>query len=287
MASISVLRRKIKGFKSTQQITKAMKMIAGARLARAQKNIINARPYAVKMQQLLSDLSARASEIEAASYPLLKKQVSKKIGLIIITGDKGLCGGFNNNVIRKAMEFINQQPGAEIKAFVVGRKAQEYFRRLNISASGEYSNIFSKLGFVHAELIGQDLIRIYTAENLSKIVMIYNEFKSVISQQVVQVELLPVEKPKQSKRSSIDFIYEPQKDKILESLLPRYVKTQVFRALLESYAAELSARMNAMDNATKSATELIEDLTLHMNKIRQANITTEIADIVGAVEALK
>ncbi|MBU0952610.1 MAG: ATP synthase F1 subunit gamma [Elusimicrobia bacterium] len=287
MPSISALRRKIKGFKSTQQITKAMKMIAGARLARAQKNIINARPYAVKMQELLSDLAVRTSEFEVAAHPLLKKQVSKKAGLLVITGDKGLCGGFNNNVIRKAMEFINQQPGTEIKMFVAGRKAQEYFRRLNITASGEYSNIFSKLGFVHAELIGQDLINIYIKENLSKIVMIYNEFKSAISQQVVQVDLLPVEKPVESKKSKVDFLYEPQKDKILESLLPRYVKSQVFRSLLESYAAELSARMNAMDNATKSATELIEDLTLHMNKIRQANITMEIADIVGAVEALK
>jgi|SRR3989339_70651 len=288
MPSLNILRRKIKGVKSTQQITKAMKMIAGARLARAQKNILNARPYAARMKELLSGFSNESAEGDESLHPLLKKHVSKKIGLVVITGDKGLCGGFNHNVLRKAMEFISSRPGNEIKLFVIGRKAQEYFRRVKITAVNEYSNIFSRLGFVHAELIGQDLIDCYNREKLSEIVIIYNEFKSVLQQELTEFGLLPVKKPAQAeKKAGIGYIYEPQKRELLGSLLPRFVKSQVLRALLESYASELSARMTAMDNATKNASELIEDLTLYMNKIRQSNITTEIADIVGAVEALK
>ncbi|OGS21165.1 MAG: ATP synthase F1 subunit gamma [Elusimicrobia bacterium RIFOXYA2_FULL_39_19] len=296
MPSISSLRRKIKGVKSTKQITKAMTMIAGARLYKAQRNILNARPFAVKLNELLAGLTEKLSTQNKINknwkndsvHFLLERNNTNRIGLLVVAGDKGLCGAFNNNVLRKASEIITQNKDKEFKLYVVGRKAQEYFKRLGLKVENEYINIFSKLGFVHAELIGNDLMKVYKNDKLSKIVLVYNEFKSAIQQNLIEEQLLPIEnQEKTNKKYKTNYIYEPDKIILLSSLLPRFVKARIYRVLLESYAAELSARMTAMDNASKNAGEMIDNLTLYMNKIRQTNITRDLADIVGTIEALK
>ncbi len=290
MASLREYRKKIKTVKSTQQITKAMKMVAAARLRQAQGRILSARPFAVKLNELLVDLAGRivTEEESAAPHPLLKKNESNTIALLLITADKGLCGGFNTNLIKKTLEFLREKEGKDVRFFVVGKKGRDFFKRLNIAFAGEYVQIFNTLSYKHAEIIGDDLIGLYLKENLSEVVVIYNEFKSVLQQRLVSEKLLPIERPaKLSHEHEADYIYEPPRNQLLEALLPRYVKSQIFRALLESYAAELGARMTAMDSATKNAKELIELLTLKLNRTRQAIITREIAELVSGAEALK
>lgn len=340
MPSLREYRKKIKTVKSTQQITKAMKMVAAARLRKAQVRILSARPFAIKMRELLTDLAGRINppvssfskggqkedfghphphlfpqgekeflgndehageRIEReASHPLLQTHVSNKVALLLVTADKGLCGSFNTNLIRKASEFLHENEKKEIRLYIVGRKGRDFFKRLGYSFAGEYVQIFNNLSYSHAEIIGKDLIEIYSKESLSEVVVIYNEFKSLIQQKLVIEKLLPIARP--DKRISppspgpspsrgegheLDYIYEPEKEKLLDALLPRYVKSQIFRILLESSAAELGARMSAMDSATKNASEFIDALTLKLNRTRQAIITREIAELVGGAEALK
>jgi F-type H+-transporting ATPase subunit gamma len=292
MPSVRDLRRKVKSVRSTQQITKAMKMVAAARLQRAQGRILAARPFAEKMRELMTDLRRQLSREEggaAYSHPYLAapQEPSGRVGLIAITADKGLCGSFNTNVLRKCAEFISKRPGTLV--FSVGRKARDLFRGLPCETRGEYVGIFSRLGFAHAELIGKDVMEAYTGERLDSVQIIYNEFKSIVQPRLVVDQLLPIGDviPRESEGEISNFLYEPGREKLLDALLPRSVKAQIFRSLLESAAAELAARMTAMDAATRNASELIESLTLTMNKVRQTGITKEISELVAGAEALK
>lgn len=302
MPSLREYRKKIKTIKSTQQITKAMKMVAAARLRKAQNRIVSARPFAVKMRELLTDLAGRINppvspfskggedwDVDSPPpHPLLESHQTNKAALLLVTADKGLCGSFNTNLIKKASEYLQKNQGKELKLFVVGRKGRDFFARLGYPLAGEYVNIFKDLSYTHAEIIGKDLIQVFLKEQLAEVVLIYNEFKSVIQQRLVVERLLPVERPpKLSAEQKIEFLYEPEKEKLLDALLLRCIKSQIFRVLLESAAAELGARMAAMDSATKNASELMDHLTLKLNRTRQAMITREIAELVGGAEALK
>ena len=272
-------------------------MVAAARLRRAQSRILSARPFAIKMRELLTDIAGRVvvkvefprpKDKNLELHPLLQTNVSKKAALLLVTADKGLCGSFNTNLLRRAAEVIQQNEGKEIKFFAAGRKGRDFLKRMGYTLSGEYLNIFNQLAYSHAEIIGGELIHLYQKERFSEVLVIYNEFKSVIQQKLVVERLLPVERPvKISSEQKIDYIFEPEKEKLLDALLPRCVKSHVFRILLESYAAELGARMTAMDSASKNASELIDALTLKLNRTRQAIITREIAELVGGAEALK
>lgn len=296
MSSLREYRKKIKTIRSTRAITKAMKMVAAARLRRAQGRILAARPFAFKMRDLLGDLAARifqketsySQELFSTLHPLLRTHQTNRIAVLLVTSDKGLCGSFNTNLIKKAVEVLKENENKEIKFFVVGRKGRDFFKRVGYAFAGETINIFNQLSYIHAELIGSELIKAYLQNQLAEVIVVYNEFKSVIQQRLVVERLLPIAKPLQiSEEQKNDFIYEPKKEILLEALLPRYVKSQIFRILLESSAAELGARMAAMDSATKNASELIDFLTLKLNRTRQAIITREIAELVGGAEALK
>ncbi len=302
MASLRDIRRKIKSIKNTQQITKAMKMVAAARLRKAQSRILSARRYAEKMEQLMTDILIRIEGEEF--HPMFVKRDNPRRALLLVTSDKGLCGAFNTNLIREAMKYIRKYGAQNVQLFIVGRKGRDYFRRLGLPVLKEYVNIFNDLGFHHAELILQDIVDAYlgmprstvrvaqdkavVVGDFSAVDVLYNEFKSVVQQKVVLkalLPLLPMSVPVEKMRS--DFIYEPKKEVLIEGLIPRFLKTQVFRVLLESAASELGARMSAMENATKNARELMESLTLTLNRTRQTSITTEILEVVSGAEALK
>ncbi|HOW28347.1 MAG TPA: ATP synthase F1 subunit gamma [Elusimicrobiota bacterium] len=297
MPSLRELRRKVKTIRSTQQITKAMKMMSAARLRRAQNRILGARPFALKMQELVDDLllqlttpSDNDSPDSRYQHPLLTmRRGARSRGLLLVTADKGLCGSFNTSLIRNAIEFIRENKDRKITLFCVGRKGRDFFRRAGYSVKNEYINIFTKLSFAHAELLGRDLMDFYGNPDVQDITVIYNEFKSVMQQRLVRETLLPLSlhtNPNQA-RPAVGFIYEPRRDLLLEALFPRTVKAQIFRILLESAAAELGARMTAMENATRNAAEMIESVTLYMNKIRQGTITKEISELIAGAEALQ
>ncbi len=299
MASLREYRKKIKTIKSTQQITKAMKMVAAARLRKAQSRIISARPFAWKMRDLLMDLSGKLGTVPLGTvpnfpHPLLQTNKSNKIAILMVTADKGLCGSFNTNIVRKTLEVIQEKKEKEILFLAVGRKGRDFFKRSNYPITNEYVNIFNQLSYTHAEIIGQDLIKLYLDKKLSEVLVVYNEFKTVMQQKLTVERLLPIGKlgtvplgTVPNFQDNVDFIYEPPREKLLDALLPRYIKSQIFRILLESFAAELGARMSAMDSATKNAKELIDLLVLKLNRTRQAMITREIAELVGGAEALK
>jgi F-type H+-transporting ATPase subunit gamma len=298
MASLRDIRRKIKSVKSTEQITKAMKMVAAARMRRSQLAILAARPFAVKMEQLVRDLSAlehAAALIEKREerlHPFFESRPQEgPAGLLLITADKGLCGAFNSNLIKAGIEWCKAHQGRKIHAAVVGRKGRDFLHRLRgfeLDLASETVGIFPKVNFTHAELIGKAVLDLYNEKKVSSITVIYNEFKSVAQQRLMKFQLLPIppfegaEKPS----SLSDYGFEPQREILLDALLPRYLKAQIYRVLLESQAAELAARMNAMDAASKNAKELRESLNLGLNRQRQAIITKEIAELVGGAEAL-
>ena len=298
MPSLRELRRKVKSVKSTQQITKAMKMVAAARLRRAQARILAARPFALEMENLLADVLTRVADVnndgilqsDELVHPLLKKREGGVRGLLLITADKGLCGSFNTNLIKKALEFLRENEGRQVAVFCAGRKGRDFLRRLQLNVRGEYVNFFNSLSFAQAELIGKDLMEFFLKEDVQDVTIIYNEFKSAIQQKLVRATLLPLTPPAQAVRPAsqapIDFIYEPGKEQLLEALFPRYLKAQLYRALLDSYASEMGSRMSAMESASKNAKEMIAGLTLLSNKIRQAAITKEISELVGGAEAL-
>ena len=291
MASLREIRRKIKSVKNTQQITRAMKMVATARLRRAQSQALAARPFAQRIEELIQDLANRiqASSKESVSlHPLLNDRSSNEEVLIIVTADKGLCGSFNTNVIRRNLELLKEKKerGKIVHLFLVGRKGRDFFRRL-YPVTKEYVNIFSRLNATHADLIGTELIGFYLEKPISKVTVVYQTFISMIQQKLMVETLLPIDTSNYgSGVRGIDYLYEPRKEEILSALLPRSLKARIYHILLESYAAELGARMNAMENATKNAGELIEGLTLRANKTRQAMITKELSELVGCAEAL-
>jgi F-type H+-transporting ATPase subunit gamma len=286
MASLREIRTKIKSVKTTQQITKAMKMVAAARLRRAQARILAARPFAQKMEGLMTDLIVNVErEVE---HPLFVKREGQRRALLLVTSDKGLCGAFNTNLIRETAKYLTKYGPQNVDLFIVGRKGRDYFKRLGSSINKEYINILNALNFAHAELITADLLAGYQGQPWVAVDMLYNEFKSVIQQRLVVKTLLPlVPLPHVETKQFPDFIYEPAKEVLLEALISRFLKSQVFRVLLESCAAELGARMASMDNATRNAKELMNSLTLTMNRTRQSSITKEILEVVSGAEALK
>jgi F-type H+-transporting ATPase subunit gamma len=297
MASLRELRRKVKSVKSTQQITKAMKMVAAARLRRAQARILGARPFAIKMADMLGDIlwqAAREDDDEVLSpgelqHPLLWGKPGGPRALILITADRGLCGSFNTNLIKRGLEFLRENAGRPLALFCVGRKGRDFFRRFDAPVRQEYVGIFNKLGYAQAEVISHDVMDYFRQAQALDVTMIHTEYRSAIQQNVVQATLLPLAPPERpaATRREAPFLYEPARPRLLDALFPRFLKSQVYRALLESYASEMGARMTAMENASKNAKDLIERLTLTANKIRQAAITKEISELVGGAEALQ
>jgi F-type H+-transporting ATPase subunit gamma len=287
MIGLKALRRRIASIKSTQQITRAMKMVAAARLRRAQERIIEARPYADKMREVLQSLSLRT---DPTIHPLLVRREMKRVALLAITTDRGLCGSFNQNVFRRVEQFIREKKQAyeEVSLIIVGRKGLDYFRRRNVPIVRDYAGRFREIDYPVAATIGKDLVEDYTNEAVDGVFLIYNEFRSPLVQRVMVRDLLPIEPLEVDKDYyAVEYIYEPTAAAILADLLPRYVEVQIFRALLESLAGEHGARMTAMGSATENAQEMIEKLALVYNKARQSAITKEMMEIVGGVEALR
>jgi F-type H+-transporting ATPase subunit gamma len=289
MPSLIDLRRRIRAVKSTQQITKAMKMIAASRLKRAQDRVIAARPFA---QRMLSVLNGLVSRIDQDAHPLLRipAEGEGRPLLIVITADRGLCGSFNSNVIKAAGQFIlNQGPGRAIALGLIGRKGRDFFRRRGFDVRYETVGIFQKMTFADAIEIADAAIEDFVSGTASGVYLVYNEFKSVMTQRIVVERLLPIPRLEgesaQAPGPSVGYLYEPSPDQIFQDLLPRHVQVQVYRALLESNAAFFAAQMTAMDAATRNSTELIENLTLYMNKVRQAAITREIIEVVSGAAA--
>jgi F-type H+-transporting ATPase subunit gamma len=295
MPNLLDIRRRLKSVKNTQQITKAMKMVSAAKLKRAQDRVVTARPFANKMMEVMSGVADRIDE--DFHHPLLDARGDERYLLVLITADKGLCGAFNTNLIKAGQAFINENPGKQIEILAVGRKGRDFFRRRNATLAGEYIGLTGKgrVEFSEALDVARDVIQRFTEDkSIDKAFVVYNEFKSVLQQRVVTAQLLPVarqaeaEDPAGSSQplSRVDYIYEQPAAEIFARLLPRLVETQIFRALLESVASEHGARMTAMDSASKNARELIDSLTLNMNRVRQAAITNEIIEVVSGAAAL-
>jgi F-type H+-transporting ATPase subunit gamma len=263
-----------------------MKMVSAAKLKRAQERILSARPYAQKMSAVLKNLS---DWVNRDLHPLLRRRTPRKIELIVITADRGLCGAFNANILRRAQEFIREKRGAgfEVGISVVGRKARDFYRRRDVVPRQTWVQIFDRLNYTHGVEIGQDIINRYTEAKFDELYLLYNEFKSVMQQRITVQKLLPIEPPETTETLRGDYLYEPDEISVLIRLLPKYIEVQVFRALLESAAGELGARMTAMDAASRNAGELIRKMTLVYNKTRQAVITKELMDIVGGAEAMR
>ncbi len=298
MPSLIDLRRRIRAVKNTQQITKAMKMVAASKLRRAQERVMNARPYAIEMQRVLRRV---ASRVDPSVHPLLTAReitAESRTLLIVVTGDKGLCGSFNTNVIKAGGNFIieSTQP---CTLGLVGRKGRDFFARRGFDVLFEEVGIFQKLRFEDAQSVAKTAIDAFLSGQVDRVMLVFNEFKSVMTQRVVVDRLLPIAQGDVAAadtgfasphggdpRAQIDYLYEPAPLEIFNQLLPRYVEGQVYRALLESNAAFFAAQMTAMDTATKNSADMIADLTLYMNKVRQAAITREIIEVVSGAEAL-
>ena len=288
MANIRAIRKRISSVKSSQQITKAMKMVSAAKLKRAQDAIVAARPYARKMREVVQRLAVRAGQ---DAHPLLAAREAKKLALLVVTSDRGLCGGFNANLLRAVNRYLAEKRGdhEEIAIVSVGRKARDFFRRRRIPVRKEYVNVLGSLSYMHAEQMSHDLVGGFLAEEFDAVVVAFNEFRSAISQTPRFEPLFPIalDGKEADKGGLVDYLYEPSQKEILATLLPKYVETQIFRVLLESVAGEHGARMSAMDSATNNAVDMIASLTLQMNRARQATITKELMEIIGGAEALK
>lgn len=288
MANLRTIRKRISSVKSTQQITKAMKMVSAAKLRRAQEAINAARPYAKKLREVVQSIAAQAGP---EAHPLLAQRAPKVLAILVITSDRGLCGGFNSNLLRATQRFIAEQaPRYErIDLYVVGRRARDFFKRRKFEMSKEYIGVLSKLSFIDAEQIARDLVGAYLDGTFDELVVGFNEFRSAISQTPRFEKMFPIvlDAGKESAASTVDYLYEPGQEAILATLLPKYVETTIFRYLLESLAGEHGARMASMDSATNNSREMISSLTLTMNRARQATITKELMEIIGGAEALK
>jgi F-type H+-transporting ATPase subunit gamma len=283
MPSLLDIRRRIRSVKNTQQLTKAMKTVSAAKLRRAQERVLSARPYANQLKHVLSNLAGR---IENIAHPLLEVRPEKRILLLVVTADRGLCGGFNTNLLKAASNFLRQHRDKEVQLYTAGKKGRDFFRRRNLNLVGEYTNFFSKLNVAHAKDIAQQLTERYTNAEIDAVYLAYNEFKSVIQQRIVVEKLLPLSSDDvQATEAGLDYIFEQPPQEIFNRLLPRYVEIEVYRALLESAASEHGARMAAMDTATRNAGDMIESLTLGMNRVRQAAITREIIEVVSGAGA--
>jgi F-type H+-transporting ATPase subunit gamma len=287
MATLRDIQRRIRSVQSTQKITKAMKLVAASKLRRAQERITAARPYAIKMGELLSGLVGRT---EGDAHPLLARRTTGRKRLVVITADKGLCGAFNSNILRASLAFLREQGNVDVTLVVVGRKARDFYRRRSWQVKSEMLGFFDRLAYSHAQELANELMQSYLAEDVDEVSLMYNEFRSVAVQRVKRQQLLPIEADAAEAGHGTaggDYLFEPSPDAILASLLPRHVTTQVFRALMESVAGEYGARMTAMESASKNAKEMIDVLTIQYNKARQERITKELLDIVGGAEALR
>jgi F-type H+-transporting ATPase subunit gamma len=292
MPSLLDIRRRIRAVKSTQQITKAMKMVAASKLRRAQERIQQARPFATEMLRVLNSLAAR---VDPSSHPLLDERRTPRAGgralLFVITADRGLCGSFNTNVIKSSGTFITENADRQVALGLVGRRGRDYFARRGFDVRYEQINLFAALRFDDARSIAKAAIEAFAAGEVDSVYLVYNEFKSVLQQRVVVERLLPIprlefEPTDATAAAAVDYLYEPAPEQLFTNLLPSHVEVQVFRALLESAAAEHAARMTAMDAATRNSAEMIDQLTLYMNKVRQAAITREIIEVVSGAQAL-
>jgi F-type H+-transporting ATPase subunit gamma len=290
MATLLEFRRRIRSFKSSQQITRAMKFVAAARLRRAQEAALAARPYAKELARLLRSIMSRIQDVE---HPLLAQREEKSVLTIVLSGERGLAGAFNANILRKANEFFRANGDKKILTIPVGKKGRDSLRKAGFKFAGEYVNVLARVEFKTAKEIANLATDLYAKGEIDAVYIIFSEFKSVVMPNLAVEKLLPVEKvvegsadgkkKKDAEKDSaqIDYIYEQPAEHLLDKLLPRYIETQILRAMLESSASEYAARMTAMEAATKNAGDVIEELTLHMNKVRQAAITTEIIEIVS------
>ncbi|OLC01261.1 MAG: ATP synthase F1 subunit gamma [Candidatus Rokubacteria bacterium 13_1_40CM_68_15] len=286
MATLRDIQRRIRSVQSTQKITRAMKLVAAAKLRRAQERILAARPYAGKMKELLGNLVAGA---DGAIHPLLEQREGPRRQIVIVTADKGLAGAFNSNVLRRSLEFVRSSNTQEVTLVVVGRKARDFYRRRQWPIKRDMLGFWDRLAYGHAQELADYFMQQYLGGEVDEVYLIYNEFRSVALQRPVREQLLPIPRAENGGGSGaeVDYIYEPSPEAILGDLLPRHVRMQVYRALMESLAGEYGARMTAMEAATKNAKEMIEVLTIQYNKARQEKITKELLDIVGGAEALK
>jgi F-type H+-transporting ATPase subunit gamma len=272
-------RRRIRSVKSTQQITKAMKMVSAAKLRRAQEAMFAARPYARKMLEVLNSMASRA---EPEAHPLLQAREGPTVLIVVITADKGLCGAFNANIIRAATRVIAERDASDVSLSLVGRKGRDFFRRRQVKVRSRHVGVFQPLQYATARTIAAEVIEAFTSGEVAQVFLVHNEFKSVIQQRIVVDRLLPIERHLiHPQEPPLDYLYEPDPGVIFGQLLPKHVEVQVWHALLESAAAEHGARMTAMEAATNNASEVIARLTLHMNKVRQAAITKEIIEVVA------
>jgi F-type H+-transporting ATPase subunit gamma len=287
MPSLIDIRRRIRSVKNTQQITKAMKMVSAAKLRRAQDRVIAARPYAALLRQMLTDVAAAAAAEEAdepaVENPLLAERPVERILLVLVTGDKGLAGAFNTNLIKGAQRFFADHGGASVTLELIGRKGRDFFRKRGATISGEHVGLAAKVAYGETAAIARKAIEMFRNGETDAVYLLYNEFKSMVSQTLTLARVLPLGMPEQS--DPVDYILEQPAAEILNELLPKCVEMEFYRALLESAAAEHAARMSAMEAATSNAADMIERLTLYMNRVRQASITKEIIEVVSGAAA--
>ncbi len=284
MPSLIDIRRRIRSVKNTQQITKAMKMVSAAKLRRAQDRVIASRPYAAMLRKVLENVAAAvATDEEAGQNPLLAQREEKRILLVLITGDKGLAGAFNGNLIKGALKFVAEHPGASVKLELIGRKGRDYFRKRRADITGEHIGLAAKVVYAEVAAIARQAMELYSNEEIDSVYLLFNEFKSVVAQKLTITRVLPVEVRRREEQ--MVYIFEQPPAEMLNALLPRYVELELYRAVLESAAAEHAARMTAMEAATSNAGDMIERLTLYMNRVRQASITKEIIEVVSGAAA--
>jgi len=292
MATLREIKTRIKAVQNTQKITKAMKMVSASKLRKVQNRMLDLRPYADKMQEVLMSL---ASGADRESHPLLAFRPRKTVEVVVVTSDRGLCGAFNTNILKAAQKSIDgfKNEGFEVSISTIGKKARDYFKRRGVTTRNSWTGISGNVSFSGAQEIANNIKESFINETIDEVTVVYNAFKSMATQTVTVTQLLPLAPVEEGKEVSatesapVDFIYEPSMEAIFDRLIPRNVDIQIYRALLESSAAEEAARMSAMENATKSCSEMVGKLTLQFNKARQASITGELMDIVGGVEALK
>jgi len=284
MANLKNIRSQIKSVTSIQKVTKAMKMVAAAKLRKSQENMEKARPYSERLKNLIADL---INDVDRSLMPLLEKHSdNNKIGFVIVTGDRGLAGSFNTNIIKKAENEIAKIGKENAKLFCIGKKGYEHFSKRNYSIINHYKDFWMNLDYHQAINIGNDIVSSYINKKIDSVEVIYNYFKNVGSQKLIHENLLPLDFEKTDKTQNTDIIFEPSKIEIVKELVPKYFNTQIWQYLLESFASEQAARMLAMENATENAKDMINDLNLEFNKARQTAITTEMLEIVGGAEAL-
>jgi F-type H+-transporting ATPase subunit gamma len=288
MATLRDIKRRITAVKNTKQITKAMKMVAAAKLRKAQSRMLEMRPYADKMNEVIASMSGEGEGL----HPLLVQRPRKTVEVVVVTSDRGLCGAFNTNILKAAEKTITsrKEENFNVSVSVVGKKAFDYFKRRNVAIRNSWVGISGKMSYSDVQKIANDIIDNYINETIDEVFLVYNKFRTVIAQETQVAKLLPLaaaEGSEETAAAATVFIYEPSRQEILNQLLPKNIEVQVYRALLESQASEEAARMTAMENATQNADEMIGRLTLQYNKARQASITKELMDIVGGVEALK